>query len=178
MADNFFYTDTGFGIKRINKQTIEKNKKAINQITKQGQMKKDYSEKHCQQLILEYLSTFGLALKIEQSGTPIYQNGIITAMAPFKNSHFVKGVSDIFFLQKGTPYFFEVKAPKVLEVMQTKWVSQNFQEWLFKNDTILRQWNFLDAVTQNGGYGGFVSNPDHCRRIIELKAKNVVIPHP
>lgn len=126
-------------------------------------------EKHVQGLILDYLSNLGgFVCKIELSGKPIYRGGKLQLM-PFKNKYYRTGMSDILYFYKGSVFCFEVKEPSEHEKIKKHFnriADLSYQELPKYLRHYKAQYEFIESIKKQGGYGGFVSNLMEVKEIL------------
>ena len=139
-----------------------------------------WREKNVELEILKKLNArSGVVHKIDRGGRPLRTATGKTIMIPFKNEFAPKGMSDIFYLENGVPFFFEVKNPA-----RIKWYSKKLKEGTLKMalatnpryKTEMHQWNFLETVIEYGGaFGGYVSSFRGVEEILALRKSEIYL---
>lgn len=127
------------------------------------------TEKEIEDSILNYLDFKGFVSKIHRGGKPVKNKFGQVLLIPFGNKH-VKKLVDIYFLYKGKSFWFEVKTEKEFIYFQKKstYLKNNSLK-LIKEKKLIHlkeQYDFIESVKKNGGYGGFVWSIECVKKII------------
>ena len=129
-------------------------------------------ENDAQSFLMDYLNNLGgFVCKIELSGKPLNgAGGKIIKLIPFKNKYYRKAMSDCLFFYRSNFYAFEFK--KIDEHEKIKRQLHRFEtmtvemlpEYLHRAKD---QYDFIEEIKKQGGYGGFVSTLKDLKDIID-----------
>ena len=143
----------------------------------------ELTESQIQTGILSYLACRpGMICKIELSGKPMKDGRGRVKLVPFRNKYYRTGMSDIYYLESGKCYWFEVKNVKdCAKITNAK--LKGPENW--RKKMMLPSWQrernqyyFLREAVQFGACGGFVCSPESVRHIIETMPTAVAFTDP